>query len=90
MFANLLQLITRRPPPDYSPEFIKEVNIRTRTRRHPKVERLLWICWLLIIVKCVVVFWACAHYHVPFNPLWVVAPTVLFAAVCTAVYYWRD
>lgn len=91
MFANLLQLITRRSPSaDYGREFVKEVNIRERPRRNRKVERLFIICWLLIAVKCVVVFWACAHYRVPFSAWWVVAPTVLFAAVCTGLYYLGD
>ena len=91
MFANLIRLITRRaPPPDYAQGFVREVNISSHPVRLPRVERLILICWILILIKSVVVLWACAHYHTPFNALWVIAPTLLFAGLCTAVYYWRD
>ena len=90
MLPNPLNLIWRRPPPDYDRAFVQEVNIRRHPVRNPRVERLLIWCWVIIAIKCVVVTWAVRHYAIPFNPLWVVGPTVFFAALCTAVYYWRD
>jgi len=41
---------------------------------------------VLIVVKSIFVWWACAHYALPFHPLWVIAPTVAFAALCNGVY----
>jgi hypothetical protein len=46
----------------------------------------LGIAWLLILVKCVVVWWAIPHYHVPVHPLWVIGPTVFFAAWVTVLW----
>lgn len=91
MFANLLQLITGRPPP---PEvehhaFVEEVRVTDAETRNPKVERLILICWLLIAVKHVLVIWACQHYPVPFHQLWVNFPTWLLGVLATGIYYGR-
>jgi hypothetical protein len=63
-----------------------------RFARHRwRVERLIYACWGLIILKSVFVVWAVGHYAIPFNPLWVIAPTVAFALLATGLYYWlRD
>jgi len=63
-----------------------------RRRQHRRrVETLIFLCWALIAAKCFVVVWLVNHYNMPFNPMWVVAPTVSFAFVATAAYYWlRD
>jgi hypothetical protein len=70
------------------PVFSAETKPAARVR-HPVVERIIWICWILIAIKCPIVLWAVPHYHIPFSPWWVIAPTVAGAAVCTAVYYGR-
>lgn len=52
-------------------------------------RRLRWFMsalWLLIAVKCVVIWWASAHWHLPYHPLWVVAPTLVFAALVTVIW----
>jgi hypothetical protein len=90
MFANLLQLITRRPPPDYERSFVQEVRVKQRSPRNPRIERLIVVCWLLIIAKSLLVVWLVGKYHLNFNAAWVIAPTVIFALLCTAVYFWRD
>ena len=90
MFSNLIQLITRRPPADYERVFVREVNVRRKAPRNRRVERFMAICWILIVVKSVAVVWLFGRYHVPVNPLWVIGPTVVFAALCTAVYLFRD
>ena len=90
MFANLLQLITRRPPPDYERSFVQEVRVKERSPRNPRIERLLLICWLVILVKCFLVIWLVAKYHMTFNADWIIVPTVISALVCTAAYIWRD
>jgi hypothetical protein len=50
------------------------------------VPRLIIAGWVLIAVKSIFVWWACVHYALPFHPMWVIAPTVAFAALCTGVY----
>ena len=91
MIPNLLQLITRQPPPDYAREFVEEVRLAEYLpARNPRVEKFILICWLLIAGKCWMVSWLVAKYHMGLNPLWVNAPTVTFALLCTAMYFWRD
>ena len=58
--------------------------------RNRQMELLLGIGWMLIAVKTAVVFWAVRHYHIPFSPWWVIAPTVAFAALVTWVYWRRE
>jgi hypothetical protein len=90
MFADLVRLINRRPPTDYERGFVRSVSVTDRPPRNRRVERLFAICWAIIVLKCLAVVWLFAHYHVPVNPLWVIAPTVIFAALCTAIYLLRD
>ncbi len=90
MFADLLQWLTRRPPEDYDLAFVQEVRVRRPAPRHPRVERLILVCWVLIALKHVVVIWACWRWHVPFHQLWVNAPTWLLGVVATLVYYRHD
>jgi hypothetical protein len=90
MLTTLLQLITRRPPADYERAFIHDVAVKERIARNPWVERIILAGWLAITAKCLLVIWAIAHWGVPFHPYWVIVPTILMAALCTTVYYWRD
>lgn len=66
--------------------FIKDIRVREAPKTTPWATRLIIGGWILIGIKSVVVWWACAHYGLPFHPLWVIAPTVAFAALCTGVY----
>jgi hypothetical protein len=91
MFANLLQLITGRPPP---PEvertaFVEEVRVTgpTRERLDPRTERFIFGCWVLIAVKHVAIIWVCERYPVPYHQLWINFPTWLLGLLATAVYY---
>jgi hypothetical protein len=90
MFADLVRLINRRPPADYERGFVRSVSVSTKSPRNRRVERLFAICWVLIVIKSFAVIWLFDHYHVPINALWVIAPTVIFAALCTVVYLLRD
>jgi hypothetical protein len=90
MFADLLRLVTRRPPVDYERGFVRGVRVHGRAPRNPRVERLILFCWAVIALKSVAVVWLFDRYHVPVNALWVIAPTVMFASLCTAVYLLRD
>jgi hypothetical protein len=44
------------------------------------------IAWALIGLKCVLVWWAMAHWRVPIHPAWIVAPTIIFAALATGLW----
>jgi hypothetical protein len=90
MFADLVRLISRRPPTDYEKGFVQSVKVSVKATRNRRVERLIGICWGVIVFKSVAVAWLFDHYHVPVNALWVIVPTVIFAALCTAVYLLRD
>jgi membrane protein YdbS with pleckstrin-like domain len=90
MFADLIRLINRRPPADYERGFVRGVSVHQRAPRNRRVERLIAICWVLIVLKSFAVVWLFNRYHVPVNPLWVIAPTVVFAALCTVIYLLRD
>jgi hypothetical protein len=58
--------------------------------RSRRVELVLAIGWVLVLIKSVVVHWACEHYGVPFNAWWLIGPTLVFAALCTWLYWRRD
>jgi len=90
MFANLLQLITRRPPPDYERSFVQEVRVKQKSPRNRRTERILLTCWVVILGKCFLAIWVVAKYHMTFNADWIIVPTVIAALVCTAAYFWRD
>ena len=91
MFANFLQLISRRPPADLSERLVEGVKLIDHTpKRNRRAERLFLVCWLLIAAKCWLIIWLVDKYHMKLNPLWVNAPTVAFALLCTAVYFLRD
>lgn len=91
MFANLVQLITRRPPPGYDHAFIEEVRLSEHLpKRNLRVEKLILVCWVLIAVKCTLVAWLVGKYHMKFDALWVNAPTICFGLMCTAAYFWRE
>ncbi len=90
MFADFIRLISRRPPVDYERGFVRDVSVSERPPRNRRVERMFAICWVIIILKSAAVVWLFGRYHVPVSPLWVIAPTVVFAALCTLVYMIRD
>jgi hypothetical protein len=68
---------------------LSDMDRQARHRR--RVETLINFCWGLIVLKCFAVVWVVNRYAMPFNPLWVIAPTVVFAFLATSLYYWlRD
>ena len=89
MFANLLQLITGRPPPrevDRS-AFVEEVHVSRGVRRNSRIEWQICAAWVLIAIKHVLIIWVCHNYPVPFHQLWVNFPTWLLGALATGIYY---
>jgi hypothetical protein len=90
MFADLVRLISRRPPIDYERGFVREVTVAEKAPRNRRVERVIAICWVIILLKSFAVIWLFNRYNVPVSALWVIAPTVVFAALCTVAYLLRD
>jgi hypothetical protein len=90
MFPDFVRLINRRHPADYERDFVRDVRVHDKAPRNRRVERLIVICWAIILLKSFAVVWLFDRYHVPVNPLWVIAPTVIFASLCTVVYLLRD
>lgn len=41
------------------------------------------MAWVAILAKCVWVWWAVQHWHLPVHPLWIIAPTLACAALAT-------
>ncbi|MDD2764504.1 MAG: hypothetical protein PHE83_11070 [Opitutaceae bacterium] len=89
MLTTLLQLFAQRSPADYDRAFVQTVSVREPVARDARVERLLLAGWMLIMVKCLAVIWIIGRWSVPFHPYWIILPTILLAALGTAVYYWR-
>ena len=52
----------------------------------PRVRWFVAIGWALIAVKCTLVWWAMVHWSVPFHPMWIVGPTLLFALLATVLW----
>jgi hypothetical protein len=47
---------------------------------------LMGIAWIIIFVKCVVVWWAIEHWQMPFHPAWIIGPTLAFAALASLLW----
>jgi peptidoglycan/LPS O-acetylase OafA/YrhL len=89
MLPNFLRLVLRPAPPGTGAPFVAGVRVERKRPRNRRVERLIAACWILIAAKCALVAWATGHYRMPFSPLWVILPTIAFAALCTGVYWFR-
>lgn len=93
MFALLHRFPRREPGPEGSPDadLVHELHVdHPREPRSRHLELVLSVCWLLILIKCAAIYWACHRYQVPINPWWLIGPTLAFAALCTLVYWRRD
>jgi hypothetical protein len=86
MITNTLQ--SDRSPHDYERAFVEEVTVYHPVPPDPRVERFIFICWVLIAIKHLAVIWVVSHYTMPFHQLWVNAPTWLLGLVATGAYYY--
>jgi hypothetical protein len=66
--------------------FIRGISSSDVQETSPWATRLIIGGWILIGIKSIIVWWACAHYALPFHPLWVIVPTLAFGTLCTGVY----
>lgn len=48
------------------------------------------VAWVIILAKCVAVWWAIVHWNVPVHPLWVIGPTLAAAALATLLWATHD
>ncbi len=90
MFANFLPFLRRRPPPMSEAAFVQEVKIHRPVGRSTKSEFWILLGWILIGLKTWGTFWLVERYEMPFNPWWIVLPTIFAAAVCTGIYWRRN
>lgn len=93
MFTGLVQWITGRNAAAaggaYEHAFVQDLRVAPRLPVDPRVVRFIFICWLLIAVKHVLVIWAVVHYQMPFHQLIVNFPTWLFGVFATVIYFRR-
>ncbi|HVU24386.1 MAG TPA: hypothetical protein VHE13_09705 [Opitutus sp.] len=55
--------------------------------RYPRrVRWFMGAAWVIILAKCTWVWWAVEHWNMPFHPLWVVGPTLVFALLITGLW----
>lgn len=59
------------------------MNVAQSSRR---ARWFMTVAWVVVLVKCVVVWWAMLHWHMATHPIWVVGPTLIFAALVTAIW----
>lgn len=93
MLATFLQLLTRRTTrEDYERAFVREVRrVTPRVGRNRRSERMLWLGWTLIALKCWGVWWLLNHFEsrVQLTAWWINGPTLAAAALVTLVYLRR-
>ena len=84
--------MSNHPAPDDPAQGQASISLAPLPRepRSPRAEKWIVAGWVLILVKCGVLWWAIIAYNVPIHPLWLVAPTIAFAALASALYIWRD
>ena len=51
-----------------------------------RVRWFMAIAWIVILAKCMFVTWAVDHWRMPFHAVWIVAPTLMFAALATVLW----
>jgi hypothetical protein len=51
-----------------------------------RVRWLMAVLWGVVVAKCIVVWWAIDRWQVPFHPLWIVAPTIIFAGLASMLW----
>lgn len=51
-----------------------------------RVRWFMAIAWIVIALKCVLVWWVIQHWQVPIHPGWVIIPTLMFAALASGLW----
>lgn len=67
------------------------LSFHLRELRHSAWMRWFLVgAWVLILAKCAVVAWAIERWNVPIHPAAIIVPTLLIAAVATALWLADD
>ena len=90
MFANFLPFRNRSSSASADAGFVRDLRVHQPVRRNRRSERWIVLGWALIGLKSWGTFWLVARYEMPFNPWWIVLPTIFAAAVCTWIYCRRN
>jgi len=90
MLTSLAWLHVHGSPALYERAFVRMVSTREPIARNAWDEKLILAGWLVIVVKNLLVIWAINHWAVPFHPYWINVPTILMAALVTAIYLRRN
>jgi hypothetical protein len=51
-----------------------------------RVRWIMAVLWTVIVAKSIVVWWAVGYWQMPFHPLWIVAPTIVFAGLASVIW----
>ncbi|MCC5023998.1 MAG: hypothetical protein J6386_14965 [Candidatus Synoicihabitans palmerolidicus] len=90
MFANFLPFRRSDRAREHDLAFVREVTVKRPVRRSRRSEGLLIIGWALIAGKTWGTFELVEKYGMPFNPWWIVLPTLAATLLCTWVYLRRN
>ena len=90
VFTRLMEICTPRRGSDYERQFVREVKITRPSVNRAKSLVFTTAAWIILGLKCWAVIWAIRYYQIPVNPLWVTLPTLFFAGLCTALYFWGE
>lgn len=84
-YSPTLSSDQKRPP---HLRFVESV----RVRKVPQQIRIRWrpfvliVFWTLIAIKCLLAHWAIHHWEMPIGSIYIWAPSVAAAALCTLVF----
>jgi hypothetical protein len=85
-----MEICTPRRGSEYDRQFVREVKIKRPGIPRVKSPILAVGAWALIGLKCWAIVRVIRYYQIPVNPLWVTLPTLFFAGLCTALYFWGE
>ena len=51
-----------------------------------RVRWIMAVLWTVIVAKSIVVWWAVGYWQMSFHPLWIVAPTIVFAGLASVIW----
>jgi hypothetical protein len=51
-----------------------------------RVRWLMAMAWILILAKCILIWWAVEHWQVPVHAFWVIGPTLVFAGLASLLW----
>lgn len=60
------------------------------TRYPVRMRWFLGAVWMVVLAKCALIWWAMVRWQVPFHPVWIVLPTLLFALLATGLWLSAD